>query len=59
MQKIDELFEHAALRKGGHSVLNSLLSQPKNQAELKELGDDRLLAEMTKKVFQSGFVWHL
>ncbi len=59
MQKIDELFEHAALRKGGHSVLNSLLTQPKTQAELINLGDDRLLAEMTKKIFQSGFVWRV
>jgi 3-methyladenine DNA glycosylase Tag len=47
----------AESRKGGPKALASLLP-PKPDAEtLARLGDDRVLAEMTRRVFSAGFAW--
>lgn len=47
----------AADRKGGNAVLDSLLPPVAPQAALAAVPDDRILAEMTKRIFCSGFVW--
>jgi len=47
----------AAKRKGGEKVLASLLPKPRNNKALAKLGDDRVLAEMSRRVFSAGFVW--
>lgn len=47
----------AADRKGGEAVLESLLPSVPPQAALAAVPDDRILAEMTKRIFCSGFVW--
>lgn len=47
----------AEKRKGGPKVLNSLLPSPPNPKALAKLGDDRVLAEMTRRVFSAGFAW--
>ncbi|UYN95525.1 MAG: DNA-3-methyladenine glycosylase I [Enhydrobacter sp.] len=49
--------ERAAERKGGEKVLASLLPKKRNNRDLAGLGDDRVLAEMTRRVFSAGFVW--
>src|SRR5512137_1023982 len=49
----------AAARKGGADALEALLPKPKTAAQLKRVSDDRYLAEMTKCVFRSGFVWQI
>lgn len=54
-----QLYQRVCERKGGPEAVNSLLSEPKNATQLARLGDDRYLAEFTKKVFQSGFVWRV
>ncbi|MFK7912759.1 MAG: DNA-3-methyladenine glycosylase I [Pseudomonadales bacterium] len=54
-----EIYEQAALRKGGAEALESLLSRPKSKRSLKRITDDRYLAEMTACVFRSGFVWRV
>lgn len=59
MEKIDSIYQRAAERKGGEAALNLLLSDGDNSKYLTELGGDRFLAEFTKKVFQSGFVWRV
>lgn len=59
LEAFDAIYNRAAERKGGESKLESLLSKPLNSNQLKKLGDDRFLAEFTKKVFQSGFVWRV
>lgn len=59
MEKFDAIYARAAKRKGGEKRLETLLSKPKTYEELCELPDDRVLAEATKKVFQSGFVWRV
>ena len=47
----------AAKRKGGEGALASLLPKVPDQKALAKLGDDRVLAEMSKRIFCSGFVW--
>ena len=47
----------AAKRKGGEAALASLLPKVTSAKALAKLGDDRVLAEMTKRVFSAGFVW--
>jgi len=47
----------AAKRKGGEAALASLLPKVASPKTLAKLGDDRVLAEMAKRVFSAGFVW--
>ena len=53
------LYDVACLRKGGSDVVESLLPTVATTAQLSGLGSDRYLAEFTRKVFQSGFVWRI
>jgi 3-methyladenine DNA glycosylase Tag len=47
----------AEKRKGGPKALNKLLPPAPNPRALAKLGDDRVLAEMTRRVFCAGFAW--
>jgi 3-methyladenine DNA glycosylase Tag len=47
----------AEKRKGGAKALNKLLPPTPNPKALAKLGDDRVLAEMTRRVFCAGFAW--
>jgi 3-methyladenine DNA glycosylase Tag len=47
----------AAKRKGGDALLVALLPKVPSQKALGRLGDDRVLAEMAKRIFSAGFVW--
>jgi 3-methyladenine DNA glycosylase Tag len=49
----------AAKRKGGDKALASLLPKAPDQKVLAKLKDDRVLAEMSKRIFCSGFVWRV
>jgi 3-methyladenine DNA glycosylase Tag len=51
------ILERAIKRKGGEKVMASLLPKKRSNKELAGLGDDRVLAEMTRRVFSAGFVW--
>lgn len=53
------IYERACERKGGEEELESLLPESLTEPELEAIGDDRYLAELTRKVFQSGFVWRV
>jgi 3-methyladenine DNA glycosylase Tag len=44
-------------RKGGPKALVRLLPPKPSSKALAKLGDDRVLAEMTKRVFCAGFAW--
>ena len=59
MDSFASIFQCAAERKGGAAELEGLLGQPASAAELRAITDDRYLAEMTKSVFRSGFVWKI
>ena len=47
----------AAKRKGGEKVLASLMPKKRDNKTLAKLSDDRVLAEMARRVFCAGFVW--
>ncbi|ALT00006.1 DNA-3-methyladenine glycosylase I [Lacimicrobium alkaliphilum] len=58
-ESFDALYQRACERKGGEQALKALLGNPKSNKALRQLGDDRYLAEFSKKIFQSGFVWRV
>lgn len=47
----------AEKRKGGPKALDKLMPAKPDLKRLARLGDDRILAEMTKRVFCAGFAW--
>src|SRR6266478_6179640 len=47
----------AEKRKGGPKALGRLLPPKPEAKALAKLGDDRILSEMTKRVFSAGFAW--
>ena len=47
----------AEKRKGGPKALQKLLPPKPDAKALAKLGDDRILAEMTRRVFSAGFAW--
>lgn len=47
----------AEKRKGGAKALEALLPAVRNMKSLAKLGDDRVLAEMARRVFCAGFAW--
>src|SRR5258708_26943130 len=47
----------AEKRKGGAKALNGLLPPRPDPKALARLGDDRILSEMTRRVFSAGFAW--
>ena len=53
------LYERACERKGGAAALEALLPTGAGEAALRSLAADRYLAEFTRKIFQSGFVWRV
>lgn len=58
-ETFEQIFERACKRKGGEANVKALLGKPKKDKAIAKVGDDRFLAEFTKKVFQSGFVWRV
>ena len=63
LDSFDIIFERAAQRKGGSDALEALLPKPRDAAKkpaaLRKVTDAAILAEMTKCVFRSGFVWQI
>jgi 3-methyladenine DNA glycosylase Tag len=57
VSSIQAIKKRAADRKGGESVIAGLMPKIISSTELAAIGDDRVLAEMTKRVFCSGFNW--
>ena len=47
----------AEKRKGGSKALEKLLPERPSAKALQKLSDDRVLAEMTRRVFSAGFAW--
>ncbi|MDF2178727.1 DNA-3-methyladenine glycosylase I [Aliiglaciecola sp. CAU 1673] len=59
LESFDALYQRACERKGGKAALEAMLGKPLSNGALAKVGDDRILAEFTKKIFQSGFVWRV
>ncbi|HEX4197322.1 MAG TPA: DNA-3-methyladenine glycosylase I [Caulobacteraceae bacterium] len=59
MGSFKSIYAVAAARKGGDAALEALIAEhrPKTRAEIAATPDDRLLALMTRRVFQAGFSW--
>ena len=53
------IMQRAELRKGGREALESLLPTPKTASVLTAASDAYYLEEMTRSVFQAGFVWRV
>lgn len=58
-ESFERIYQRACERKGGAKALEALLGQNVSVEQLASLPDNLLLAELTKKVFQSGFVWRV
>ncbi|QFI37011.1 hypothetical protein FR932_03790 [Moritella marina ATCC 15381] len=58
MESFDKIYYRAAERKGGEQALAYLISEPLTNAELVRVTDSDVLAEFTRAIFKSGFVWH-
>tara|TARA_B100000902_G_scaffold395230_1_gene453346 strand:- start:254 stop:949 length:696 start_codon:yes stop_codon:yes gene_type:complete len=54
-----DIYNLALERKGSEEILEGLISGPLDRSSLRVVSDDRCLAEFTKKIFQSGFVWKI
>ena len=59
MEKFAAIHQRAAERKGGAAALQKLLPTVRSARALAGTKDDRWLAEMTRCVFQAGFVWRV
>jgi len=59
MNSFDSIFQRAAQRKGGEAALEEILPTAASNETLEAFPDDRYLAEMTRCVFRSGFVWRI
>src|SRR5271154_3367527 len=57
MRHFNEIYEIAATRKGGRDALEAMLAEtaPRPRDEVAALPDDRVLAEMTRRIFYAGF----
>lgn len=59
METFASIFQRAAERKGGAEALEEILPRAAGNRALRARPDDRYLAEMSKCVFRSGFVWQI
>jgi 3-methyladenine DNA glycosylase Tag len=59
MEKYSVIFERAAERKGGNEALVELMPEQASTKQLCTLSDRDYLSAMSKKIFQSGFVWRI
>lgn len=55
----EEILQRAVDRKGGRAALDRLMPGPVSTARLSDQPDGYYLAEMTRSIFQSGFVWRV
>ena len=59
LEKFSDIWARACERKGGPAVVKSLLPNTLNADEISEYTDAQLLSVISKRVFQSGFVWRV
>jgi 3-methyladenine DNA glycosylase Tag len=59
MTRFKTIRARAEKRKGGAAALQKLLPSKPGPKALERFGDDRILAEMTRRVFSAGFAWNV
>jgi len=57
--KFEEIYQRAAAHKGGVDVLEQLLPEACSSESVAAIDESRFLAEMTRCIFQAGFVWRV
>jgi 3-methyladenine DNA glycosylase Tag len=59
VEHFSAIYDRACQRHGGENALAALLPAVKSRRSLVRVGDDRCLAQMTRCIFQAGFVWRV
>jgi 3-methyladenine DNA glycosylase Tag len=59
VKSFDLIYQQAVRRKGSESKLGELLPQVQKPEKIAELDESRFLAEMSRCLFQAGFVWRV
>lgn len=59
LEQYADIYSRASHRKGGPDKLEAIISKPQQAENIANLTSDRVLSALTKKVFQSGFVWRV
>ena len=59
MKKFANIYQRAEERKGGKAGLQHWIPDTLTPAQIANIGDDRFLSEMTRCIFQAGFVWRV
>ncbi len=59
MEKFANIHQRASERKGGEAALKRLMPKVRSPRALAATGDDRYLSQMTRCIFQAGFVWRV
>lgn len=59
MQRFERIYQRACERHGGRSALDALMPTVRSARALARSQDDRWLAQMTRCIFQAGFVWRV
>ncbi len=59
MNSFQAIMQRAEARKGGHEALMSMLPEPVPEQTVAAQPDAFFLAEMTRSIFKSGFVWRV
>src|SRR5262249_33765780 len=57
MKQFATIRARAARRKGGDAQLIALLPKLRTATALARMKDDRVLSDMTKRIFSAGFAW--
>ena len=59
LEKFADIISRACERKGGMAAVEALLPDTLSSSEIAQYSDAQLLSAMSKRVFQSGFVWRV
>lgn len=59
LEKFAAIHQRASERKGGDAALKRIMPKVRGPRALANITDDRFLAEMTRCIFQAGFVWRV
>ncbi|MDH5433370.1 MAG: DNA-3-methyladenine glycosylase I [Gammaproteobacteria bacterium] len=59
MENFSQILQRATERKGGAAQLEALLPKVKTSQQISQISNQTCLSEMSKKIFQSGFVWRV
>ncbi len=59
MEKFDSIYQRACERHGGEQAIARMMPTVRTPRALARTRDDRWLAQMTRCIFQAGFVWRV